>query len=85
MSGLGDFDLQNPALKTPRALRPLRVDTSSAVPCVLACSLLLCLLSVFALPMETAAHTRHLKKSIPAADIQAKGFAQAINDLLAGD
>ena len=39
---------------------------------------------MFALPMETAAHTGHrlTGRSIPAADIQTKGFAQARRDLI---
>ena len=45
--------------------------------------LCLCLLSVFALPMETAAHTKHRTATIPAADIQNKGFARARSDLIA--
>ena len=45
----------------PLPLRPLRCNPSSTLRCVLAGSLLLCLclLSVFGLPMETAAHDIH--------------------------
>ena len=45
--------------------------------------LCLCLLSMFALPMETEAHTKHRTATIPAADIQNKGFARARSDLIA--
>ena len=43
--------------------------------------MLLCLLSVFALPMETAAHLPHIKKSITNADYGNKAFSQVLRDL----
>ena len=47
--------------------------------------MLLCLLSMFALPMETAAHDRHPRRTgaIPLADIASHGFAEALRRALA--
>ena len=43
--------------------------------------LCLCLLSMFALPMETAAHAPHIKASITNADYGNKAFADVLRDL----
>ncbi len=47
--------------------------------------MLLCLLSVFALPMETAAHEKHLKRPIPSNVWSAKGWKRTLDDIAVDD